>query len=886
METSNDNLTSNLNPNARLIPEYPKAPMINPSLRQADREVRLVSNLLKMETTQALNQLYVFASSINPEVSDLDLENMILRESRKEIKKCFKRMYMAGRNLFGTLNTDVNEIDTEVNLDGNNYMVKYTKVKRFEFNSSDTDRDNQTRKQLVEKLMREILLSNEYTMKFGNRTIMQILMSNLRNKGQSGNSKIFKGFYTACQVTASGLFPLVLPISKYISGVTVYDKMCQIRRENEQSNEPKPRTNRSLPPEEGNLARIKELIQDYIESHSTVLTTYGRPKTYRVCEILFDRNPMNTSFEIKDKDGNTSKTISLYNYYQTKYNIKIKDSKQPLLKAEVEDNMKRKNDLKKDEVVTEEKKFIYLVPELVYTTGIEESKDSKDKRRDIISKTKINPVQKMQEVNSIHKFFTNSVSRADGSSHSKCAYEIAQEWGINLGDNFIFKGRIVAQPHLFYGNNGIVNPKNGTFRSGSTFNGSSFDNTNFAVFYDANDNSNFGLILQNLFDKARMKGIRFNVNTGNVRKYGLRMDTRSHGSGWESVKDALERCGYSPSNRMTLGVVFVSPTLEKVYAPMKEYFTNKWKMITQFMITKKLADQKRAGSILFNIVEQINIKMGGVNFYIDFGKEKVLDPTKICMVIGLESKKAPGGKIDYVMSSSISQHLNKTISIPKQCADNKEDKEKALTEMFNYSFKALREKGNAPKPPSYIIVYRKGGNDAQNRRLYWDEVHVFEECLEKLKKENDKVREIDPKFSYISCNLKSMLRFFEYEGKRGDVVNCANPQSGLIVDSEVIRKDRYEFFIQNQFVNQGCATPSHYEVLYQSDDSRSQNKNLPLESLEKLSFFLSFYYWTWAGAVRVPGVLKLASTAIEYYSNCLGHKLEYPENLFNTPAFV
>ena len=31
-------------------------------------------------------------------------------------------------------------------------------------------------------------------------------------------------------------------------------------------------------------------------------------------------------------------------------------------------------------------------------------------------------------------------------------------------------------------------------------------------------------------------------------------------------------------------------------------------------------DRKRAGSIMFNIVEQINTKMGGINFYIDFNK--------------------------------------------------------------------------------------------------------------------------------------------------------------------------------------------------------------------------------------------------------------------------
>jgi len=58
---------------------------------------------------------------------------------------------------------------------------------------------------------------------------------------------------------------------------------------------------------------------------------------------------------------------------------------------------------------------------------------------------------------------------------------------------------------------------------------------------------------------------------------------------------------------------------------LKSFFTNEAKFATQFVISKKLQDVKKAGSMMFNIVEQINIKMGGANFYIDLVNDKIID---------------------------------------------------------------------------------------------------------------------------------------------------------------------------------------------------------------------------------------------------------------------
>ena len=72
----------------------------------------------------------------------------------------------------------------------------------------------------------------------------------------------------------------------------------------------------------------------------------------------------------------------------------------------------------------------------------------------------------------------------------------------------------------------------------------------------------------------------------------------------------------------------------------------------------------------------------------------------------------------------------------------------------------------------------------------------------------------------------------------------SNPKSGLCVDSAVTQKDKYEFYIQPQYVNQGTATPCHYQVLYEDRDPNNDENNLKLEELQLLSFYLSFYYWT------------------------------------------
>ena len=286
--------------------------------------------------------------------------------------------------------------------------------------------------------------------------------------------------------------------------------------------------------------------------------------------------------------------------------------------------------------------------------------------------------------------------------------------------------------------------------------------------------------------------------------------------------------------------------------------------------------------------------MGGINFYIDFNDNKIIEKNKVYLIMGLESKKAGKDSIDYVLTYAYNSKLSRTHSIPRNCKDNKEEKEKTLCELMDEALRGLRETGKAPHPPNFIIIYRQGGNHIQNLKLSQDEVPVFVNYINNKKEKSDKYKET--KLTYVCCNLKGDLKFFEennnsrYDNynnkKKEDSKNYQNPSSGLCVDGKVIQKDKYEFFIQPQYVNQGTATPCHYEVLYQDYDEKNPENNLSLESLQNLTFQLSFYYWTWSGAVRVPSVLKLSTTALDYYSRCLNHKLNLDGQKFKTPGFI
>ena len=272
------------------IIKYAKAPPKNNMLRKNDSIVSLCSNLMKLTLTDPLQKVYIYSIDILPELAkdNYTLQKKIYRTIEDKLAPHFKKMSFAGYNLFGSTKNPVDEITIDVNVDKIDYKIIFKKVGLLNFSEILTNEGiDQKKKNFVEKLIKDILLSSKDRIRFGsNRMVLNTDNNSIIHNNDGSN--IYKGFFTSAQITESGLYLLVLNINKYVSGKTMYDKIRQIKSDNRKDSQ----------------EEIRQKIEEYIEEHKTVLATYGSIRAYRIEYIKKKKNPDNTSFNLKTKDWN------------------------------------------------------------------------------------------------------------------------------------------------------------------------------------------------------------------------------------------------------------------------------------------------------------------------------------------------------------------------------------------------------------------------------------------------------------------------------------------------------------------------------------------------------------------------------------------------------
>ena len=835
--------------------DYPTTPKRNLQLRK-DSQTLVITNLFPLEYLSQFHKLYNYSIEILPTISDdnFPLKRVIYNKLETELPSGFRKIIFHGNNLYAcvTVEKDLNltNIEKTVKVQNQDYSVKLKFAAEINFrNLCFNDNENQEIKHIIEKLIRFIIMRNPNVIKFKDGTMVDISTKNMNIKsvsesqGENSLEQIYRGYMTSVQITESGYFMRINDVNKIISGKSALKKILEIREEN-----------RNL-----NKDDLFKKINQYFSEHRTVLAKYGNLRTYRVANINFDKSPKNTNITLREKDGKETQ-CNLVNYYKNQYDLKIKDENQPLIEVEL---------LKKKGPNTEqEKETIYLIPELVFLTGLEHGTNSDDNttKRKITSKTKMRPGDKVNAIRSIFNLLNSSTNKIYTNKQGKevkikSPKEMQELYGIKIGNNLIVNARVMPQPHLMFNHaEKFVIPNNGIFRADNPNKVMKFSNENLFYVCDSRERDDARKVFNGLMMKCKQKKFIFSndFRPDRVKEYCLQRSNN-----WNDIASELNRL-LPNNNNHQYGFVFLSPSMEKNYPALKNYFYKKLGLITQFGITKKLADKKRGNSIQFNLVDQFNVKIGGENHHINFVKENIMKNSDVFLVIGLKTQvERATGKVKYCMTSSRNKFLNYINTSIKECENNKQQRDALLTTMFKDAIQNLMKQ--SPNPPNYIILYRKGGNYIENIQLALDEKDIFIKVITDLEEMLKKTKNISMQipFYYICCNLKSDMKFFEVASN--DSKSYANPKSGLIIDEGVTQKNRFEFYIQPQFVNQGTATPSHYQVMC----SHQHNDDvLKLEQLEKLTFYLCYYYFTWAGAIREPGALKMAETALDFSVRC------------------
>jgi len=212
--------------------------------------------------------------------------------------------------------TDLQQIAVYTTYRGKQYTIRITKALQFDFTTHPVV-TTQLLNIIFKKLLRFLKLEQIGRRYYEKTKTVKVAGYPL---------EVIPGYLTSVLITAYGIQTLVDVSHRVLRTETVYQWM------NNQWTPNKLRSRKRV--EKGLLGSI-------------VLTKYNN-RTYRVEKIDWEMSPRNT-FKLS-----TGETVSYQKYYSTRYNLKLKHAKSPLLV-----NFNRRT-----------KQKVHLIPELCYMSGI------------------------------------------------------------------------------------------------------------------------------------------------------------------------------------------------------------------------------------------------------------------------------------------------------------------------------------------------------------------------------------------------------------------------------------------------------------------------------------------------------------------------------------
>ena len=804
-------------PRERVV--FAKKPTINNSFR-TEQKVELVCNLLQMSFNPKEALASQYSVKITPEVArdNYPLRRKIFRQLSKDLTGYYKPYFPAGLTLFSSAKDADQVLSLETNIDGVDYKVQIEKSKNIvdltQIRSN--SEENIKVKSFIEILIKNIISCNNNLVRFDDRSFF-----NYQNiKRLQGNAYIMPGFSTAAVITESGLYLRVNDKNKFMNGKTALEKLNEIH---------KVYTNGNF------LQHAKEYFQG-----TSVLAKYGSYRVYRISDLTLDKNVENTTIPVKGKDGKAVNE-SLYNYYKVQYGIEIKDKSQPLL-------------IHKPDV--EGLEVIYLIPELCYLTGMdEETREMDGLRRNMVSRTKTNANEKMNNISKIKDLLFNKEKKnrnhriTNTNVPSQAPEDIRKEWGIDFKNFCEVKGRELLPPDIVFNNN-QVKPERGRFRQSKVISTERFLKDEWVCVTTRECHDTARSMIDSLLKASGNLGVHIEapeIITINAR----------------NANDFLsELRNYDEIRSKKIIFVVLDRYSKNYYSSIKHYFYNQLGIPSQCVSSDKRSQNL---SYYSNVLNQMVVKVRGELYSISIDRHFQSQPN---MIIGIDSSKVGKGKTKLIFTSSFNKNFSRFYT-EQQISENGEAYQNTIRDMLRRALDNFKAK--IARNPSMILIYTAGGNDKQKERLYREEVPIFKQMLEG----------VDPcyekgyvaKFCYISVNKKTDLKFFQIKGK-----NLGNPGNGTVIDTDVVNPDHFEFYLQPQFVNQGTATPVQYHCLYDT-------MGIPLEVLENITYKQTYYYWNWPGPIREPAALKFAEVCNSFTSRYMNNEFAQ-DSLRDTPFYI
>ena len=806
---------------------YPKRPKRDPEKDSSYKKTQVLCNYRGIQLGEGTKKVQQYAIHFEPIIADdnYPLKRKIIRQIRKDLNGFFEKFAQAGDTIFVFAKDPQEKVSVETKVDDILYKITFERTKNSINcrNINTKTRDNIKIKSFIESIIKNIYMANNYMVRFDDRSFYDY--KNATPFGRSG-AKIWSGYSTAVSITESGLFLRVNDKNKLVTGKTVWQKMKEIGRRY------------------GNMNSedCRREITEYFKGR-TVIATYGNFRAYRIGEISFDRNIYNTEFEI-EKEGKKNK-INIKNYYSQQYNIKDLEENQPLL---IEEIPKRRRE---EENLT----IRYLIPQLMYLTGIDEL-DERD-RAESITKSKFQPNEKIKRIEKGFSYLNNKekkkIKKKESTIELRSPNDIRMEWGIKIEDNFVeVEAQCLPMPKLqFQDREEAPILKYGRFRQHKDFKPVNFNNKNCMLITFKNIVGMAKKDCEEMSKAGNQIGVSFELPS-------LQQLEKTHRP--EDLVSQLKKFNYNDGKIMT--IVVLDRDTKNLYPTIKDFLYTQGGLTSQFMLhdeNPRGGKRKQNMSYYSAVLNQMVVKAKGELYKISFPEKITKEPS---MIIGIDSSRTKEG-MKYILSASFNKNFNKFYTDLKVEKENNN----ALVDLLKSALDYFKN-NNRNNLPSSIIIYRQGGNERQTEKMVKNELPKILEIFNEGYQQNYK-----PKVSIFSVNKRTDLKFFERSNG-----GYRNLPSGTVIDKTIISPEVFEFYLQCPEVDRGTGSPVHFLCLYNNND------NLTANDFEEITYKQSFYYWNWPGPIRIPVALKYAEVANTFCGKNI--KGIVRTELKNSPYFI
>ncbi|CAG2107473.1 unnamed protein product, partial [Medioppia subpectinata] len=372
--------------------------------------------------------------------------------------------------------------------------------------------------------------------------------------------------------------------------------------------------------------------------------------------------------------------------------------------------------------------------------------------------------------------------------------------------------RILSAPLLMYGNKRTLNPFDGKWdvRNQQFFEPRALEHWIIIAL-----TPNMEGRMEQLERCVKESGTKLGMRIMNATK---RVSLKSYGP--DSIHKVFEKALEVTSGRLQLIFFVITPKYQYLYESIKKVGDVDFGIVTQCIKEANLSNLKPP--LMQNVMLKVNTKLGGVNAILT--DIEVLK--KRTMIVGVDcSHPGVGDRMSRSVSACVASIDD---SYVKYFASTRLQKrvQEITSELQEMMLDLLREYANRNNGnlPEQIIVYRDGVSEGQFNAALQQEIKGLIQTFAMEKPG------YEPKMTYIVVQKRHHTRFFPQNPAEG-VGRAKNVPPGLVVDTDVVSKTHFDYFLCSHEGIQGTSRPTHYFILW--DDNK-----FSADELQQLTFSL------------------------------------------------